>query len=113
MSNESAMVNTFVPPWKGAKPRSPSAEYGPPTMVEVRPQLTQSLVDCDRPLGAPPGKPEQLLSRFALGIPNFADWQVRSPKERMWLKMRLKPKLTWLMVFGVKMWVSEMAALRP
>ncbi len=31
----------------------------------------------------------------------------------MWLKIRLKPTLTWLMVRSEKMWVSESATLRP
>src|SRR5216684_547032 len=113
MSNESAMEKTLVPPWKGAKPRSPSDQYGPPTMVEVNPQLTQSDFDCESPGGAPPGNWEQLLSRLAPGMPSFAASQERSPKDLMWLKIRLKPAVNWLMLLPEKTWVSEMAALRP
>src|SRR6266478_4618948 len=109
MSNESAIEKTLVPPWKGAKPRSPSDQYGPPTMVEVNPQLTQSDFDCDSPGGAF----GQLLSRFAPGMPSFADSQLRSPNDLMWLKIRLKPAVNWLMLLAEKTWVSEIAALRP
>ena len=69
----------------------------------------QSLVDCDNPGGAP----AHLLSRLAPRIPMFAAAQEPSPNEEMWLKMRLKPKVNWLMLRSLKMWVSEIAALRP
>src|SRR5882757_1864404 len=102
MSNESETEKTLVPPWKGAKPRSPSPQYGPPTLVVVNPQLMQSDFDWDRPGGAPPGNWEQLSSRLAPGIPSFAASQVRSPKDLMWLKIRLKPTVNWLMAFAEK-----------
>src|SRR6266404_8365588 len=82
-------------------------------MVEVNPQLTQSDFDCPRPGGAPPGNWEQLSSRLAPGIPSFADSQERSPNDLMWLKMRLKPTVNWVMVLEEKTWVSDIAALRP
>src|SRR5437016_14129005 len=82
-------------------------------MVALNPQLTQSVVDCDSPEGAPPGRLEQLLSRFAPGIPSLAASQVRSPNDRMWLKIRLKPPLIWLRVRSEKMWVSDNETLRP
>ena len=31
----------------------------------------------------------------------------------MWLKIRLKPALNWLIVLGEIMWVSDSARLRP
>src|SRR5450755_2024359 len=77
----------------------------------VKPQLTQSLVDCDRPAGTPGEL--QLLSRLAPGMPTFVASHVRSPNDRMWLKIRLKPPLIWLMVRSEKTWVSEIATLRP
>src|SRR5256712_14068653 len=88
ISNESAMVKTLVPPWKGAKPRSPSDQYGPPTLVVVNPQLTQSVVDWDRPAAAPPGKPEQLLSKSAPGMPSLAASHERAPNDRVGVNMR-------------------------
>src|ERR1700687_55642 len=78
-------------------------------MVALNPQLTQSVVDCVRPAGAL----GQLLSRLAPGIPSLAASQERSPNDRMWLKMRLKPPLIWLTVRSEKMWVSDSETLRP
>ena len=56
-------------------------------VIAVNPQLMQSLVDCDNPGGAP----GQLLSRLAPRMPILAASQVRSPKDLMWLKIRLNP----------------------
>src|SRR6266852_1170257 len=78
-------------------------------MVATNPQLTHSVLDCERPAGAP----GQLLSRLAPGIPSFADSQERSPNDRMWLKMRLKPPLIWLTMRSEKIWVSDSETLRP
>src|ERR1700675_2914520 len=76
------------------------------------PQLTQSLVDCDRPGGTTP-REGQLLSRFAPGIPSRADSHDRSPNDKMWLKIRLKPAFNWLIVRSEKTCVSEKDRLRP
>src|SRR5207245_3328983 len=81
----------------------------PNIRVELKPQLTQSVLDCDSPGGAP----GQLLSRLAPKIPRFAASQLRSPKDRIWLKIRLKPALIWLMLRSEKMWVSDSAIFRP
>src|SRR5438128_12639344 len=81
-------------------------------MVEVSPQLIQSFFDWDRPGGTTPSE-GQLLSKLAPGMPSFADSQLRSPNDLMWLKIRLKPAVNWLMLLAEKTWVSEIAALRP
>src|ERR1700692_4714580 len=108
MSNESAIENTFVPPWNGANPLSPSAQTPPPTSVEGIPQLTQSFVDCE----IPPEFPQKLLMSAPV-IPSFAAWQLRSPCDLMWLKIRLKPAVNWLMLRSLKIWVSDTATFRP
>ena len=46
-------------------------------------------------------------------MPSFAASHERSPNDRMWLKMRLKPPLIWLMVRSEKMWVSDMGDVAP
>src|SRR6202158_143630 len=109
MSKESEMENTLVPPWKGAKPRSPK-DQKPPTIVELRPQLMQSLVDC---VTTPAGAFGHLLFRLAPRMPRLADSQERSPEERMWLKMLLNPTVIGLMVVELKMWFSDTATFRP
>src|ERR1700722_4242431 len=70
----------------------------------------QSFVDW---LTNPGGELTHLVFRSAPKIPMFAASQVPFPKDRMWLKMRLKPTLTWLMLLELKMCVSDTAALRP
>src|SRR6266700_4264141 len=71
MSNESEMENTLVPPWKGANPRSPSAQYVP-ISVELNPQLTQALVDW---VTTPAGAFGHLRLMLASTMPRLADSQ--------------------------------------
>src|SRR6266403_935533 len=78
--------------------------------VETRPQLIQSFVDC---VTTPAGAFGQLLFRLAFTMPRMADLQDRSPNDRIWLKIRLKPTLIWLMLRSEKIWVSDTATLRP
>src|SRR6266851_8898554 len=78
--------------------------------VETRPQLIQSFVDC---VTTPAGAFGHLLFRLASAMPSMADSQERSPNDRMWLKIRLKPALIWLMLRSEKIWVSDTATLRP
>src|SRR6266481_3796263 len=87
MSKESEMEKTLVPPWNGAKPRSPKPQYPPFSDTADRPQLTQNFVDCVSPAGA--------LGHFLLmsapGMPGpiFAASQEPSPCDLITLKMRL------------------------
>src|ERR1700681_248827 len=84
------------------------------------PQLMQSLVDW---LTTPVGALGHLELRFAPRMPGrlrpssfwttLAASHVLSPNDRMWLKIRLKPAVNWLMFWGEKIWVSETATLRP
>jgi len=61
--------------------------------------LMQSLADCENP-----GIPfTHLVFRSAPNIPRLAASQVPSPKDLMWLKIRLNPKVNWLMLFAEKM----------
>src|SRR5216684_5414832 len=74
------------------------------------PQLIQSLVDW---LTTPAGWAPQREFRLAPRMPSFCASQLRSPNDKMWLKIRLKPTVTWLMLRSEKTWVSEIATLRP
>src|SRR5689334_17219972 len=70
----------------------------------------QSLLDWET---IPSGAFGHLLFRFAPRIPILADSQLASPNDRIWLNMRLYPRVSWLKVRGLKICVSEMATLLP
>src|SRR5882724_1290665 len=74
------------------------------------PQLIQSFVDC---VTTPAGAFGHLLFRLASAMPRTAASQERSPNDRMWLKIRLKPAVNWLKLRSEKMWFSDMATFRP
>src|ERR1700740_2602389 len=109
ISNESEIENTLVPPCEGAYPRSPRDQYPVRNCIELNPQLMQSLVVW---FTIPGGWVPQALFKSAPRSPIFAASQLLFPKDRMMLKIRLKPPVIWLMLWSLKMWVSEITALR-
>src|ERR1700684_1101368 len=74
------------------------------------PQLMQSLVDW---LTKPAGEVAHFVFRSEPRMPMFAASQVPFPTDKMWLKIRLKPAVIWLMLRAEKIWFSDTVTLRP